>query len=145
MSALPEIKWMRNHRSAEEVGHEIHDQLLQLEEEGLVEWHYNGEPQEFARNVNPFGAVRKPNGDVRILVDPTITGVNECMIHLPLTLPSPLDALLATSAHTIMGKRDLSRGFYHMVLHPDSRPFMGFRDPLTHRLGRWVGLPLGAA
>ena len=58
---------------------------------------------------------------------------------------SPLDALLAVNAHTIMGKRDLSRDLYHTVLHADSSPFKGFRDPLTHRSGHWVGLPFGAA
>ena len=105
--------------------------------------HHDGDPEKLAGNVNPL----EPSEDrmVITLVDPTITGINECRTHMTLSLSSPLDALLATNSHTIMGKRDLSRGCYHTVLHADSSLFMGFRDPLTHCSGHWVGLPFGAA
>jgi hypothetical protein len=67
------------------------------------------------------------------------------MLRLPLTLPTVREALLLTSPGSILGKRDLSRGFYHVLFHPSARPYMGFRDPLTHRIGRWVCLPFGAS
>ena len=100
---------------------------------------------QFAHNFDPFGAVLKPNGAVRIPLDPTIVGVDERMVHLPLTLPTPRAALLMTSATSILGKRDLKNGFYHIKLQEESRKFMAFRDPLTNRVGRFVALPFGAA
>ncbi len=53
----------------------IHEQLLELAEDGLVEWWDDESPfNDFAQNINPFGAVGKPNGAVRILVDPPSRG-----------------------------------------------------------------------
>jgi integrase len=98
---------MRNHKSAMEKKVEIHLQLGELAEDGLIEWWDPSVPRgEFAQNINPFGAVPKPNGDVRILVDPTITGVNDCMIRLPVRLPTVEEALQATDPTSILGKRD---------------------------------------
>jgi hypothetical protein len=143
-STLPPATAWPNHRSATVNSLDVHDQLDTLASEGLIEWCV-GPVAYFVNNFNPFGAVTKPDGTFRILVDPSITGVNDHMLRLPLTLPTVREALLLTSPGSILGKRDLSRGFYHVLLHPSARPYMGFRDPLTHRIGRWVCLPFGAS
>jgi hypothetical protein len=122
----------------------IHSQLDTLATEGLIEWCV-GPISDFVNNINPFGAVDKPDGTCRILVDPTITGVNDYMLKLPLSLPTVREALLLTSPTSVLGKRDLRRGFYHVILHPSARLYMGFCDPVTQRIGRWVCLPFGAS
>ena len=80
----PQAPDHRSHRSAVDLKHSIHEHLESLEREGLVEWCDRCS----ISNLNPFGAVRKTNGDVRILVGPSITGVIANMIILPLHLPS---------------------------------------------------------
>jgi len=145
-TSTPKPSSVKNHKSAVDRKEKIHEQLLELAEDGLVEWWDNQSPfNDFAQNINPFGAVEKPNGDVRILVDPSITGVNECMVHLAVSLPTVEEALQATTPTSILGKRDLSRGFYHMLLSEEARQYMGFHDPLDARPGRWVALPFGAS
>jgi hypothetical protein len=42
----------------------------------------------FAHNILPLGAVVKPNGYVRMLVDFSLPGVNDAMVELPCTLVS---------------------------------------------------------
>jgi hypothetical protein len=140
----PKPSSVKNHKSAVDRKEKIHEQLLELAEFGLVEWWDAKSPlHDFVQNINPFGAVEKPNGDFRILVDPSITGVNECLVHLAVNLPTVEMALQATTPNSILGKRDLSRGFYHMS--EEARQYMGFYDPLDARPGRWVALPFGAS
>jgi hypothetical protein len=104
-SPPPTSSWP-NHGSATANAADIHKQLGTLADEGLIEWF--GPINEFVRNINPFGAVSKPDGSLRILMDPSITGVNDHMLKLPLTLPTVREALLLTSPTSILGKRDLN-------------------------------------
>ena len=81
-------------------------------------------PQGSLLQITPFGAVPKPNGDVRIIVDGTATGVNICMSKLELKLPRVEEALLATTSTSVLGKRDLKRGFYHILLQEEERKYL---------------------
>jgi hypothetical protein len=103
-STLPPATAWPNHRSATVNSLDIDDQLDTLASGGLIEW-YVSPVADFVPNFNPFGAVTKPDGTFRILVDPSITGVNGHMLRLPLTLPTvrelfflPLPALFLGNA-----------------------------------------------
>ena len=106
-------------------------------------WDEEGDPADFALCINPFGVKIKTNGKARMLVDPSITGVNSSMQKLPCILTTP-EAFMGTVKPTnVLGKRDLTNGFYHITLHTSARKYMGFIHPTTGRLGRWIALPQG--
>lgn len=103
----------------------------------------HGSEADFAHNVLPLGARVKPNGSVRMLVDPSLPGVNDAMVELPCTLPTVEQIFQHVKPDSMLGKRDLLNGFFHITLHPDARRYMGFRHPVTGQLCRWVVLPQG--
>ena len=111
---------------------------------GIVEYLPPGaEPSTFVDNILPLGAVVKPNGKIRMLVDPTLPGVNQCMAHLPCRLTTIEDIFKFVNPSAWLGRRDLDNGFYHCSLSPSARRYMGFRNPANSRIGRWVALPQG--
>ena len=100
------------------------DELLSL---GIVEQHcpaVHGEIQEFAAVINPLHVVPKPDSSLRPIIDPTCSGVNECMTQLPCELPDLYDLLHQLPPGGYLGKRDLTSGFYHIKLAPEARRFM---------------------
>ena len=127
-----------SHYPARIVKGAVHQQLLDLATDGIIEWHDPNKHtiNDFADNVNPFGAVPKPDGSNCLRTDPSASGVNASLRHLPCKLPRVGDALRSSTSSSFLAKRDLAREFYHMTLHASSRPFMGFHDPGTTRSGR---------
>ena len=120
--------------------------LDKAEKLGLIEFLQADQDQaDFVSCINPFGVRIKPNGKARILVDPTITGVNGCMNKLPCSLTTPETFMKTLTTTDMLGKRDLTNGFYHVSLHPSARRYMGFRHPVTGKIGRWIALPQGTA
>ena len=89
-----------NHPSALKYAAQCASELDRLESLGLIEYQPVGvELHHFVSHIHPFGAVAK--GDpadpkVRLVVDPTITGVNAHMNPLPLSLPTCRQALAMT-------------------------------------------------
>jgi hypothetical protein len=152
--ALEQIDWTwasppprthhANHPSALAVAGQLGEQLDQAAALGMIEYPPTGmTAAEFAHNVLPLGAVVKPNGKVRMLVDPTLPGVNECMASLPCVLPSAESIFMKVNATSVLGKRDLDNGFFHVVLCSSARKHMAFTHPVTGKLARWVVLPQG--
>jgi hypothetical protein len=133
-----------NHTSALACKEALGAQLDAAERLGMIEYVHEGAlVSDFVSNIIPLGAVIKPDGKVRMLVDPSLPGVNDCMMHLPCSLPSAESIFLQVSPTSYLGKRDLDNGFFHVVLSPSARRHMGFRHPVTGRLARWVVLPQG--
>jgi len=113
---------------------------------GMVEYYdpaIHSNPLSFAQNIIPLAAIEKSNGKIRMLVDPTLPGVNAHMQRLPCPLTSVEDIFQHVQPHSILGKRDLLNGFFHVTLDPSARLNMGFIHPVTGQLGRWVVLPQG--
>ncbi|KXZ41045.1 hypothetical protein GPECTOR_907g163 [Gonium pectorale] len=104
-----------------------------------------GSVADFAAVINPLHVVPKPDGDIRPIIDPTRSGVNECMRQLPCQLPDLHDLLTHLPAGGFLGKRDLASGFHHVKLCPEARRYMAFRHPVTNELQRYVALPFGAS
>jgi len=62
----PKPSSAKNQKSAVDRNEKIYEQLLGLAKDSLVEWWDNESPfNDFAQNINPFGAVEKPNGNIR--------------------------------------------------------------------------------
>jgi hypothetical protein len=140
-SALP------NHKSAMQHAEKLGKQLDEAERMGMVEAHnprtHGSDQTAFASNVLPLGARVKPSGSIRMLVDPSLPGVNDAMMDLPCTLPTTEQIFKLVKPTSVLGKRDLVNGFFHITLEPDARRYMGYRHPVTGRLYRWVVLPQG--
>jgi ribonuclease HI len=105
----------------------------------------HGDLSNFVNTINPIHVVLKPDGSIRPLVDPTKTGVNDCMAPLPIKLTTIEEAMQHVRHRSFFAKRDIKHGFHHVVLAPTARRYMGFRHPTTGRIGRWVVLPFGAS
>jgi hypothetical protein len=113
---------------------------------GLVEFYdpaVHGNMSDFVHNIIPLAAQEKANGKVRMLVDPTLPGINACMRPLPCPLPTVEEILKHVKPTSVLAKRDLVNGFFHCVLAPVARTNMGFTHPTSHKVGRWVALPQG--
>ena len=135
-----------NHTSALEHVKLLEEELQKALDLGLIEYLPPGVPVlDFVLCINPFGVRVKANGRARVLVDPTASGVNAAMRHLPMSLTSPEEFFAQVDRTDVLGKRDLVNGFYHVSLAPEARRLMGFRHPSTGRIGRWVALPQGTA
>lgn len=136
----------RNHNSAMEHAAQLGAQLDEAAMLGMIEYHdthLHGSEREFAHCIIPLGARVKPSGSIRMLVDPALPGINAHMQTLPCTLPTVAEIFKHVKPHSVLGKRDLTNGFFHCVLTPEARKYMAFRHPVTGKLARWVVLPQG--
>lgn len=137
---------MPNHRSALEHASQLGAQLDEAARLGMVEYYdpaVHGSVKDFAHNIIPLGARVKPSGSIRMLVDPALPGINSHMQTLPCTLPTIEEIFKHVKPHSVLGKRDLTNGFFHCVLTPEARRYMAYRHPVTGQLARWVVLPQG--
>jgi hypothetical protein len=137
---------MPNHKSAVEHAVQLGKQLDEAAAMGMIEYYepaLHGPTSAFAHNVIPLGARVKPSGSIRMLVDPSLPGINDCMQTLPCQLPTVEAIFKEVKPHNVLGKRDLLNGFFHCILSPEARRYMCFRHPVTNRLARWVVLPQG--
>jgi hypothetical protein len=142
----PPASDMPNHKSALEHAVKLGLQLDEAAEMGMIEYHdpqVHGPQEQFAHNIIPLGARMKPSGAVRMLVDPSLPGINAHMRPLPCKLPTAEEIFKRVKPHSVLGKRDLLNGFFHLVLTPEARRYMAFRHPVTQKLARWVVLPQG--
>jgi hypothetical protein len=65
------------------------------------------------------------------------------MATLPCALPSVEQIFMSVTSTSVLGKRDLDNGFFHVVLCSSARRHMGFTHPVTGQTARWVVLPQG--
>jgi hypothetical protein len=128
---LPRPRRLKNYKSVNCSA--VHLEFNRLLEQGFIEGPYSESSADVA-NVSPIGAVDKKAaggmpGKKRIFYDLTRGGVNEHLLKVPFTLPSPLDAANLMSASSWAAKLDLADGFFHCPLHPSDRPYLGLRAP----------------
>lgn len=103
-------------------------------------------PQEFVQVVSPWNAVWKPGKEgeaVRPVFDTSASGLNDCLVQWPFSLPQRSDVLRAMYPGCYLALRDMKWGFYHCRVHPAHRRFLGFRHPFTGELWRFRALPFG--
>lgn len=145
-SGRPRNSFHANHASAIKHAAVLGKQLDEAAAMGMVEYFdpsIHGSQDDFVTNVLPLAAIEKAPGKVRMLVDPTLPGVNECMAPLPCPLITVEEIFQHVSSTSVLGKRDLINGFFHITLDPTARAHMGFTHPVTGQVGRWTVLPQG--
>ena len=121
----------------------LKEELVKLEDLGVVEWAPVPTPPDWAHTLNPWGVVpKKGTTEYRPVIDCTASGLNDAMLPLPMDLPTPETVLTAVERGWVLGKRDMRHGFYHVELHADHRRYAAFE--VEGRLGRFRGLPMGA-
>jgi hypothetical protein len=119
-----------------------------LQADGVTEQYdptLHGSTADFAAVISPLHVVLKADGSIRPIIDPTASGVNDCMAKLPCPLPDLHTLLGNLPPNGFLGKRDHANGFWMVMLCPEARRYMAFRHPTTGALQRWVGLPFGAS
>ena len=68
---------------------------------------------------------------------------NECIAGDPVFLPRIshiLDQLYSKGYSAVV---DASKYFYQFPTHPDDRPYLGLKHPITQILLEYAGLPMG--
>ena len=117
-----------------------------------------GTEEDFVLAINPVGIVPKADDPTegRPIFDCTRSGVNNVMLPLPFTLPQPSEFLARLRPGFVVHKKDVRHGFYNLTLSDsgipsdddvgqnDPRRWVGFRHPLTGRLGRFNAPAMGA-
>ena len=84
-------------------------------------------------------------GEWRVIADMLRGGQNECIGSDPVFLPRIshiLDQMYSGGYSAVV---DASKYFYQFPTHPDDRPYLGLRHPITQTLLEYAGLPMGAA
>ena len=143
-ASTPDTCDFPNHKSCTKVSTAIGLQLDACYDMGMIEYKPSDmKLEDFANQILPIGARIKPNGKIRMLVDPSLPGVNQAMAQLPLKLTSAEEIFKGLKPNSFLAKRDLDNGFYHVTLTPQARKAMGFRHPVTGQVARWVVLPQG--
>lgn len=145
-TGAPKSSSHANHPSATRHAKRLGSQLDEAARMGMIEYYdpaQHGSQTDFVNNIIPLAAIEKANGKIRMIVDPTTPGVNACMQTLPCQLTSVEEIFKQVKPTSVLGKRDLVNGFFHCVLSPDARRYMGLIHPVSKQLGRWVVLPQG--
>jgi hypothetical protein len=84
-------------------------------------------------------------GEWRVIADMLRGGQNECIASDPVVLPRVshiLDQMYSGRFSTVV---DASKYFYQFLTHPDNRPYLGLKHPITGILLEYAGLPMGGA
>ena len=122
------------------------DDLQRQAEANIIEW-FSAEmgmtEKEFARVISPFGVVPKANGGIRPVHDLTVSGFNDKQCEWPFQLVSVEAVLMDMVPGCSVATRDWAHGFHNVVVAEDLRPLLGFRCPVTGRLGRYRCYPMG--
>jgi hypothetical protein len=84
-------------------------------------------------------------GQWRVIADMLRGGQNECIAGDPVFLPRIshiLDQMYLGGYSAVV---DASKYFYQFPTHPDDRPYLGLKHPITGVLLEYAGLPMGGA
>ena len=109
--------WQKPRRFAEPLVREIEKQCHELEEQGIIE------PSKSPWS-SPIVPIRKVDGSLRMCVD--YRKVNSVTVAEKFPMPNILDAIYAPSNITYFTILDLTKGYYQVPIHPDSRPITAF-------------------
>ncbi|MCP4349354.1 MAG: RNA-directed DNA polymerase, partial [Desulfobacterales bacterium] len=91
--------------------------------------------------VAPVVYVKKPDGGIRVTVDYS-GGLNPQIIPASHPLPRPEEVFQGAKGAQYFSKLDVTKGYFHIPLHPDSTHFMAFITS-SHGLCEFLRLPMG--
>jgi hypothetical protein len=134
----------------------IHDNANMDEEQTLVAANFveelmdlgavgtSGEGREIVTTAPLFVVPKEgQEGEWRVIADMLRGGQNECIAGDPVFLPQIshiLDQIYTGGYSAVV---DASKYFYQFPTHPDDRPFLGLRHPISGILLEYAGLPMG--
>ena len=84
-------------------------------------------------------------GQCRVLADMLRDSQNECIAGDPVFLPRIshiLDQMFLEGYSAVV---DAFKYFYQFSTHPDDRPYLGLKHPITGVLLEYIGLPVGGS
>jgi hypothetical protein len=84
-------------------------------------------------------------GQWRVIADMLRGGQNECIAGDPVFLPRISHILEQMYSGGYSAVVDASKYFYQFPTHPDDRPHLGLKHPITGVLLEYAGLPMGGA
>jgi hypothetical protein len=84
-------------------------------------------------------------GQWRVIADMLRGGQNECIASDPVFLPRISHILDQMYSNGYSAVVDASKYFYQFPTHPDDRPYLGLKHPITQVLLEYAGLPMGGA
>ncbi|GFR98235.1 Pol polyprotein [Elysia marginata] len=94
-------------------------------------------------SVSPFSSpivlVKKKDGSLRFCID--FRRLNAITVLDATNIPLPEDLFAQLSDSTIFTTCDLSKAYWQISMHPDSRHFKAFQTPLG--LMQWTRMPFG--
>ena len=91
---------------------------------------------------NPLGLVLKRD-KVRVVLDASISGVNDCMDLIYYGLPTVRDVVQVLTPGCFVAKIDVSDAYLTVPVHPEEAHFFGVEDPVTGRFFQYDFLPFG--
>ena len=97
------------------------------------------EPVNRSQWVHGMVTVPKPEGGVRITTD--LSPLNTYVVPETHPIPAIKEVFLELHGATVFSKMDFRKGFFHIALHPDSRPLTTTVTPLGLR--QYTRLPMG--
>ena len=111
----------------------VTQEIANMDEAGI--W----EPSDSSEWAHPMVTVMKEDGGVRITTD--LRGLNHAVIPERFPLPHMKDLFVQLAGSTVFSKLDLKKGYYHILLHPESRDLTTTLTPAGLR--RYRRLPMG--
>jgi hypothetical protein len=114
----------------------------ELEALGIVLQPKDGE--ELLSNAPLFTDEKKgQEGQWRVIADMLRGGQNECIGADPVVPPRQAHILDLMYAGGYSAVVDASKFFHQLATHPDDRPHLGLKHPITGVLYHYRGLPMG--
>jgi hypothetical protein len=96
--------------------------------------------------THPLAAVEKKGSDkLRIVIDMSVTMLNECLIAHRFILPQVEDVADKCYPGCYMMTADLQDGFYGVEVRGEDRKYFGLQHPKTGKYYRYTRLAMGAA
>ena len=96
--------------------------------------------------THPLAAVSKKGSEkLRIVIDMSITMLNECLVAHRFILPQVQDVADRCYPGCFMITADLQDGFYGVEVRGEDRKYLGLRHPKTGKYYRYTRLAMGAA
>lgn len=94
--------------------------------------------------VSPMGAIVKPDTKkVRIVLDTTASGLNDCLHSPPMKLPTLSTILARATPNCYQAKHDLADAFLSIPVRPEHCDVLGIRHPVTGDFYRYRFLCFG--
>jgi len=139
--SAPDPYFRGNHGSASRTPEDsqiVHDDLRRLYDLGKLSDLGDVPPTV----CNPLGLVLKRD-KVRVVLDASISGVNDCMDLIYYGLPTVRDVVRVLTPGCYVAKLDASDAYLCIPTAPDEARYFGIQDPVTGRFFQYDYCPFG--